>query len=499
MSSSQDKSPSYLKANVRAKLISLFLLTVIVFLTVSAISIKLVKNATVAGDEVRNAATMNVDVAQRIQVYYEKQVSEWQNVLLRGYERGLYHEHIKNFYQNERSAKRELLNLKNKTHDSHELQEQIKRFEFVHLNAGKVLRSAVKVFNNSQENAHIIADRFGGNVVDEPRVILSEIRRLAIEDRILRLEEIEKELHKNEVLVFSTAIVVLILLSFIFFLYVDKHVGQPAAEAFLLGKELSKHRDELEKIVSHRTADLKASNAELESYSYSIAHDLRSPLRAVTSFSQIILEEADNELSEENKAYLNRIIRAGKHMSQLIEDILSLSRVSRKKLKYIENNASVIVEDIIKELRVICPTRHVRIDIESEILLQGDKSLIMVLLDNLLNNAWKYSSNRDEAVIEFGKKRINDSDIIYVKDNGIGFDMSYSNNIYKPFQRLHNTDEFSGTGVGLAIVDRVIKRHGGKLWVESEVGVGTCFYFTLAGDNHTSQHTDDSHTILNKQ
>jgi light-regulated signal transduction histidine kinase (bacteriophytochrome) len=245
--------------------------------------------------------------------------------------------------------------------------------------------------------------------------------------------------------------------------------------------EIKRHRDHLEELVARRTADLTASNEELESYSYSIAHDLRTPLRAITSFSQILNADISAALKPEHRQDLERIIAAGKKMSQLIDDILELSRISRMELRVSTVNLSKLGDEIIAELRQSHSDRPVLWHVHDALNVEGDSRLLQCALKNLLENAWKYTRGKNPARIEFGKQIVDGGNVYYVKDNGIGFDMQYKKNLFKPFQRLHLPTEFEGTGIGLATVQRVIQRHGGRVWAQAAKNQGATFFFTLPG------------------
>jgi len=243
--------------------------------------------------------------------------------------------------------------------------------------------------------------------------------------------------------------------------------------------KLRQYRDHLEEMVAERSRELEASNLELESYSYSIAHDLRTPLRAVTSFSQILQEDAADKLDDDEKQSLERVVRAGKYMARLIDDILELSRISRTRLESDSFDLSRLARDIASRLDVACPGRRVEWRIQDGLEVRGSRLLLEVCLDNLFGNAWKYTEKADPACIEFGAIKNNGEIVYFVKDNGVGFDMQYADKLFKPFQRLHRQEDYPGTGVGLATVERVIRRHGGSIWAESEEGRGATFLFSL--------------------
>jgi signal transduction histidine kinase len=259
-------------------------------------------------------------------------------------------------------------------------------------------------------------------------------------------------------------------------------------------KQLQIYQNHLETIVAERTANLQTHIDELESYSYSIAHDLRTPLRAIVSFSQILEQDAFKKLDDHERDALRRIVSAGKHMATLIDDILELSRITRADLCKTTVDISRICRKIAAELQTQHPQRHVEWRIADNLQANGDEKLVTILLQNLLDNAWKYSQGKDQVIIEVAKSPQPESanthfSVFYVRDNGIGFDMSYKDKIFKPFQRLHR-DEFEGSGVGLATVQRVVQRHGGKVWGEAKANEGATFYFTLSDDHADAPATD---------
>lgn len=244
-------------------------------------------------------------------------------------------------------------------------------------------------------------------------------------------------------------------------------------------EELRRHRDHLEELVAQRTAELRASNKELESYSYSIAHDLRAPLRAITSFSQILKEDAKDKLTADDLGHLNRVIVAGKKMAHLIDDILELARITRREIRFSQVNLSRICNEILARLKQSYPDRNVQCQVQENLLVSGDARLLECALQNLLENAWKFTHEKASASIEIGAKEKGGETQYYVKDNGIGFDMQYCEKLFQPFHRLHSAEDYEGTGVGLATVRRIIQRHGGRVWAESRKQHGATFCFTL--------------------
>ena len=229
--------------------------------------------------------------------------------------------------------------------------------------------------------------------------------------------------------------------------------------------------------------ELEGANRELEAFSYSVSHDLRAPLRSIDGFSRILLEDYADKLDEDGADYLGRVRAASKHMALLIEDLLDLARVSRGPLRREVVDLSAMARDIVKKLERAHPERRVKFVAQEGVVAFGDANLLAVALENLLGNAWKFTSKRDEATIEFGVDvpHGGGSVVYYVRDDGAGFDPRYADKLFGAFQRLHGSEEFEGTGIGLATVARIVHRHGGRVWAESQVGEGATFCFTLGG------------------
>lgn len=224
---------------------------------------------------------------------------------------------------------------------------------------------------------------------------------------------------------------------------------------------------------------LQAANQELESFAYSVSHDLRAPLRHIDGFSQALLEEHGGRLDEQGQEHLRRVRSAALRMGELIDDLLALSRVTRSEMRRETVDLSSLARTITAELRTAEPERPVEAVIAEGIMVQGDSGLLRAALENLLRNAWKFSAKQSRVRIEFGVTRHEGREAYFVRDNGAGFDMAFSGKLFGAFQRLHSDKEFEGTGIGLATVKRIIHRHGGKVWAEGEVGKGAAFFFSI--------------------
>jgi len=235
----------------------------------------------------------------------------------------------------------------------------------------------------------------------------------------------------------------------------------------------------LEEKVIARTTQLEEVNRELESFSYSAAHDLRAPLLRLNGLCKALKEDCGERLDEETRAYLRRIAAVGKQMERVIASMSALFNVQRREMRRREMDLSAMVRAIISTLRQADPLREVTLRVEDRVMAHGDTELVWTALENLVGNAWKFTSRTADACIEFGRTRQGGEEVFFLRDNGTGFDMTYADKLFKPFERLHGHDEFPGTGVGLAIVHRVMERHGGRVWLESAPGAGTTCYFTL--------------------
>jgi PAS domain S-box-containing protein len=244
-------------------------------------------------------------------------------------------------------------------------------------------------------------------------------------------------------------------------------------------EEIKRMNEELEQKVLQRTTQLQATNKELESFSYSVSHDLRAPLRSIDGFSQALVEDYSAVLDSQGQDYLKRIRSSSQKMTQLIDAMLNLARVTRVPMNITKVDLSEMASSIFDEIRRNDPQRVVEVNIEPNLIEEADATLIKSVLQNFFENAWKFTSRQSVANIEFGSQNVPDGKAFFIRDNGVGFNMEFSERLFVPFQRLHDDSEFSGTGIGLATVQRIVHRHNGRVWAESEVNKGATFYFTL--------------------
>ena len=235
----------------------------------------------------------------------------------------------------------------------------------------------------------------------------------------------------------------------------------------------------MEQRVHDRTQQLQFANKELEAFSYSVSHDLRAPLRSIDGFSIALLEDYPDKLDEQGKDYLQRVRAASQHMEHLIDDILNLSRVMRSEMQRTSIDLSSVAQSITHEFSDSQPDRKVTFMISPGMVIDADRNLIGIVLENLLDNAWKFTSKHPSAKIEIGSVIQDGQQVYFVRDDGDGFDMAYAGKLFGAFQRMHTPLEFKGSGIGLATVRRIIHRHGGRIWAEAEKGKGAVFYFTI--------------------
>jgi signal transduction histidine kinase len=312
-------------------------------------------------------------------------------------------------------------------------------------------------------------------VIDDIRLSVEQFQQTENAYRKERWDRADKKFRFSMFSIIIFAFIVGVLLSAVFLMQI-KRISINYSRAY---KSLAESSDKLEEAVENRKRELQTVNKELDAFSYSVSHDLKAPLRGIDGFSQIIVEEYSEKLDAEALRYLSFIRQGVQKMGVLIDDLIKLSRLTRNEFKKEEVDIAILTDELMKELTVPNPDRKVQFkNFDSEVI-QADAGLLRVALQNLLNNAWKYSSNKDVTIIECGKTHKDGQVAYFIRDYGVGFDMRFYDKLFLPFQQLHPKEKYDGAGIGLATVARIIRRHGGNIWAESIVGEGTTFYFTL--------------------
>lgn len=298
---------------------------------------------------------------------------------------------------------------------------------------------------------------------------------LAIANKELLFQNAEKEKRAAELIIANKEL-----------LFQNEEKEKRAAELISANEELKKAEQHivelnigLERKIAERTAQLEEANKELESFSYSVSHDLRAPLRGIKRFTELLLEDFSHQLDDEARSLLDDIIRNSKQMGRLIDNLLEFSHIGKLSLSVVEICVEKLVAEVILEQRQQEPERKIKLLSKKLEDIKGDKNMIKQVFINLISNAFKYTRKIKDAVVEIGSYIEGDFCIYYVKDNGAGFNMKYYPRLFGVFQRLHSSSEFEGTGVGLAIIQRIVTKHGGKIWAEAGVGEGACFYISL--------------------
>ena len=461
-----------------------------------------------------------------IESSYANQNLAWSNILVYGKNPKKYHDYLQSFYESERQTLREAEKLKQLLSEIPNLNSKSSVFLKKLYGLKRDYRKALGIYNASVDSSYSI-EEFLSVINSEPSALLAYIHAGIQDYHSKKTSELERVANKNEVTLITLTIVSvgLLLAGLVWFL--DKNFARPMSrsiatarqvaggdhsqriDVFALGEfgelartfnqmldhlERSNHeltttvakledqveqRKLAENLLLEERRQLAASNKELESFSYSVSHDLRSPLRSIAGFSKILEEDYERMLDETGKNYLDRIRTAANRMGEIIDDLLELSQVNRKPLNLSAVSLSNMAEEIISEFKDLDNHRNVEIKIAPGLETSADKNLARIVLVNLLGNAWKYTSMVDNATIEFGETNLDGNRIFFVQDNGAGFDMEFADNLFQPFHRLHQEQEFDGTGIGLAIVDRILHRHGGFIRGESKPGEGARFTFSF--------------------
>lgn len=263
-----------------------------------------------------------------------------------------------------------------------------------------------------------------------------------------------------------------------FFAFLSVLVFAFVATRLIVTRKRLKAESEQLKVISRKMAE---ANKELETFSYSVSHDLRSPIRTTEAFARIVLEDYGESLDEEGRVYLKKIISGTEKMNMIVDEMLTLSKVGKKELDLKRVDLTSMARTIIGNLKKAAPERNVTFEVGERLIVSADEKLMEIALTNLLGNAWKYTARKESGLIAFGRMRQGGEDVFFVRDNGAGFDMDYAEKLFEPFKRLHSESEFEGTGIGLATVKRIIEKQGGRIWGEGKRGEGAVFYFTLPG------------------
>ncbi len=499
--------------SIRFQLVVIFIFVIAVLLALGAYAASIYRQNMAATDRIWVHTRNEIMMAYQAKVAFEGQQKAWANFILRGHETDRYHNYLSEFYARERETKQAINALISEySSDSlHEGERQpahilaARKFQQDYLVLGRQYRQALKIYNASDDPI-IETDRFILGAVNNPTNMID-----IMIDHIVNHHHNEVNLVREEVntalasLWIGAALVLLLSMAgLVWFIYnrigrplntmttVARHIRdgdihqrvptQSEDEFGVLGDTLNSMLNRLEDVnrsLAVKTKELQESNKELESFSYTIAHDLRSPLRAITGFSQILQEDLHGKLDPEHQDVLNRISAAGMRMSDQIEHILDLTRISRNKIDIERIDLSRIAEEIVQEISDSEPERQVEIDIQPGLQVQADAKLLRVVLQNLLENAWKFTRNEVNPSIRLSAGEEDGQTVYRVTDNGAGFNMEYAHKLFGVFERLHSINDYEGAGIGLSSVQRAIQRHGGWIRGESEPGKGAEFVFSL--------------------
>ncbi|EMK05090.1 CHASE3 domain protein [Leptospira kirschneri str. MMD1493] len=379
---------------------------------------------------------------------------------------------IDSYFKNKRIVLEKIQELKEKTTDNPVEQKRLSNIESNLKEKFSYMEDIllIKKYKSLQDYVELYRSPNGFTSSEKIKFLLQEIK-----DEELRLLNIRKHNSKINMTISVTLLFSGIVLNLSFILLQNWLIYQESQRRLKTEKILEKSNENL-KLYSEQ---LERSNRDLEAFSYSVSHDLRSPIRGILGFSKILLEDHEAELGEDSRRIVNIIIRNSENMGKLIDDLLEYSRLGRREPMFSVVNMKVLVEKVIEEVSNYYPNINAEISVAELPYANADTSLLKQLLFNLISNAFKYSQKKEIPKIEIGSYQNGEETVFFVKDNGAGFDMKYQHKLFNIFQRLHHTDQFEGTGVGLAIVKRVIERHNGRVWGKGNLNEGACFYFTL--------------------
>ena len=521
--------------NIRLRLVLIFMLVLVVLLVLGVYTASIYRQNMSETNEIWVHTRDELMMAYQAKVAFEKQQMAWANLMLRGQEPDKYYQYLSEFYARERENRTVINTLlyiegKEARHDDESGRSYVqaaRKFQENYAVLGRHYREALKIYNASDDSA-FKPDRYIWKVVENPSHLIDRMIEQVVGHHGTEINLVNARVDDELTRLWLSAALVLLLsiAALVWFIYyrigqplstmtaVARHIrdgdihrrvpNQSGGEFGVLGEALNSMLDRLEDVnrslankvnelegeidrrrrvestLAAKTDELQETNKELEAFSYTIAHDLRGPLRAITGFSQLLQEDLKGNIDPEHQDALNRVSAAGLRMADQIDHILELARISRNEINVEDVDLSNIAEEIIQEIRDSDPEHQVEIDIQSGLHAQADASLLRVVLQNLLGNAWKFTRNEASPSIRFSAGEENGHTVYRVTDNGVGFNMGYAHKLFGAFERLHTVDEFEGVGIGLASVQRAIRRHGGWIRGEGEPGKGAEFVFSLS-------------------
>lgn len=520
--------------SIRSRLVVIFSFVLSVLLALGFYAASMDRHNRAETDEVWMHTRGELTMAYRAKVAFDSQKLAWANLIVRGHEPAKYYEYLSAFYARERETRDaidKVLSVYSKEarhhhESSRDHLESARKFQEVYRALGRQYREALKVYNASEEPV-FEADRYLGEAVENPSSLINEMIEQIIDHHRTEIKGMNASADAQLTRLWIGAALVLLLAMAVLVWFTYYRIGRPlsiitsvaqqirdgdierrvprqsgdefgvlaetlndmldrleSASRSLTGKvkELEKeidHRRTIEAALAAKTDELRDTNGELEAFSYTIAHDLRSPLRAITGFSQMLQEDLRGNIEPEHQDALDRVSAAGLRMADQIDHILELTRINRNELALEDVDLSKLAGEVVSELRSSEPGRQVAIDIQPDMHARADAGLLRIVLQNLLGNAWKYTQKEARPSIRLSAGEENGQTVYRVSDNGVGFDMDYSDKLFGVFQRLHSVDEFEGVGIGLASTRRAIRRHRGWIRGQAEPGKGAEFVFSL--------------------
>jgi signal transduction histidine kinase len=520
--------------NIRLRLVLIFMLVLVVLLVLGVYSASIYRQSMSETTKIWRHTRDELMMAYQANIAFEKQQMAWTNLMLRGQEPDKYYQYLSEFYARERETRTVINTLlyiesKEARHD-HEpgrsYVEAVRKFQENYALLGRQYREALKIYNASDDPA-FETDHYIWKAVENPSNLIDRMIEQIVGHHGIEIKLVNARVDAELTRLWISAALVLLLSMAALVWFIYYRIGQPLStmtavaryirdgdihrrvpnlsgdEFRVLGETLNSmldrqedvnrslaekvneledeidRRQTVESTLAAKTDELQETNKELEAFSYTIAHDLRGPLRAITGFSQLLQHDLKGRIDPEHQDALNRVSAAGVRMADQIDHILELARISRNEINIEDVDLSNIAEEIVQEISDSDPERQVEIDIQPGIHARADARLLRVVLQNLLGNAWKYTRNEASPTIRFSAGEENGHTVYRVTDNGVGFNMDYAHKLFGTFERLHTADEFEGVGIGLASVQRAIRRHGGWVRGKGEPGEGAEFVFSL--------------------